>query len=211
MSVETILAFALASLLIIVIPGPSMLFSVARTLELGRLGGQMSVIGNTLGTYLLTFPVALGIGAIVARSVAAFTVVKVLGALYLVYLGIQGIRQRNQGIFEPTHVTRKAKTNWRVLRDGIVVGVTNPKSVVFFVAVLPQFVNLDAGFVPLQMLGLGLIFSVIALCSDSVWVHLAGTARKWFSSSPRNMRVIKASGGGIMVGLGGALLLASNN
>ena len=204
--IENLLAFALAALVLIVIPGPSVLFTIGRALALGRIGGLLSVLGNALGLLPVIVAVALGIGGIVASSIVFFTVVKIAGALYLVYLGVQAIRHRNRRAEAAVNGTLP-RSAWRQLGEGFIVGITNPKTIAFFVAVLPQFVDLDAGMVPLQMIELGLVFFVIALMSDAVWALIAAGARDWFGRSPRRIARLTATGGGLMIGLGGILLL----
>ncbi|MFE7845793.1 LysE family translocator [Microbacterium sp. NPDC057407] len=202
---DNLLAFTLASLVLIVIPGPSVLFTIGRALALGRIGGLLSVLGNALGLLPVIALVALGVGGIVAQSVVLFTIVKVVGAGYLVYLGVQAIRHRNRAAAEASGsvVPRSA---WRQLGEGFLVGITNPKTIAFFVAVLPQFVDLSAGAVPLQMIQLGLVFFGIALVSDGIWALAAAGARSWFGKSPKRIARLSATGGGLMIGLGGILL-----
>ncbi|MBT8160553.1 MULTISPECIES: LysE family translocator [Arthrobacter] len=203
--ITSLLAFALTAFVLIVIPGPSVLFVIGRSLALGRIGGLLSVLGNALGMGPQVVAVALGLGAVLAQSVVAFTAIKFCGAAYLVYLGIQAIRHRNSGAAaERTPPTRSA---WRLVREGFLVGASNPKSIVFFVAVLPQFVDYSAGSIPLQLAELGTVFLVIALLSDSVWALAAGTAREWFARSPRRISTLGATGGVMMIGLGGTLAL----
>lgn len=204
---DLLLAFALASVVLIAIPGPSVLFVVGRSLSLGRRGGLLSVLGNELGSLVPITLVALGVGSVVAQSVALFTVVKLLGAAYLGYLGIQAIRHRREGTDVVVDPRARPATSWTTLRQGFVVGATNPKTIVFFVAALPQFVDFHAGAVPLQMLVLGLVFTLIALVLDGTWAVLAGTARAWFARSPRRMSAVRATGGGMMLGLAGTLVL----
>jgi len=206
--IENLLAFALAALVLIVIPGPSVLFTIGRALALGRLGGLLSVLGNALGLLPVIVAVALGVGGIVASSIVLFTIVKVAGALYLMYLGVQAIRHRNRTA-EATTSGVVPRSPWRQLGEGFVVGITNPKTIAFFVAVLPQFVDLDAGMVPLQMIELGLVFFVIALMSDAVWALVAAGARDWFGRSPRRIARLTATGGALMIGLGGMLLFTT--
>ncbi|WP_314146832.1 LysE family translocator [uncultured Leifsonia sp.] len=202
----SLLAFALAAVALIVIPGPSVLFVIGRSLALGRLGGLLSVLGNALGMLPLVVAVSLGIGAVVAQSLVLFTIIKFAGAAYLVYLGIQAIRHRRH-----TAVTHEAappsRSPWRILGEGFLVGLTNPKSLVFFVAVLPQFVDYRAGAIPLQLFELGVVFLVLALLFDSVWAIAAGTARQWFGRSPKRVERLGATGGVMMIGLGGVLAL----
>ena len=206
----SLLAFALASLALIVIPGPSVLFVIGRSLALGRLGGLLSVLGNALGMLPLVIAVALGIGAIVAQSLVLFTVIKFVGAAYLVYLGIQAIRHRDRAATAATDGS-PPRSAWRQLGEGFVVGITNPKTIAFFVAVLPQFVDLESGSVPLQMIELGLVFFAIALVSDGVWALVAAAARDWFGRSPRRIATLSAIGGGLMIMLGVILLLAGSS
>ena len=207
---ETLAAFAAASAILIAIPGPSVLFVIGRSLSLGRPGGLLSVIGNELGGLPLVAAVAFGVGTIVAESIVLFTIVKLLGAAYLVYLGVQAIRHRRDGVGTESVPGRRAPSHWVTLRQGFVVGVTNPKTIVFFVAALPQFVDVRAGNVPMQMMVLGLLFTLIALIFDSMWALLAGAARTWFASSPRRLTAIRATGGGMMIGLGGTLALTGS-
>ncbi|XPP25799.1 MAG: LysE family translocator [Leucobacter sp.] len=203
-------AFALASLALIIVPGPSVLFVIGRSLSYGRRGGLMSVLGNGLGGFPLVAAVAFGVGSIVAQSVLLFTIIKLLGAAYLVYLGVQAIRRRSDGSAAEAESGRRELTPMTMLRQGFVVGATNPKTIVFFVAVLPQFVSFQTGAIPLQMLLLGVVFLSIGLVCDAAWAVLAGTARSWFARSPRRLAAIRASGGAVMIGLGGGLALTGS-
>ncbi len=202
-SVENMVAFGIAAFVLIIIPGPSVLFTIGRTLALGRIGGLLSVLGNTLAALAIVLAVAFGIGALVASSVLLFTVIKFGGAAYLVYLGVQAIRHRNRAV-ETTAAPVRLSGRRQVLQ-GFLVGVTNPKSIAFFVAVLPQFVTPRAGSVPLQIIELGLIFVVLAAVCDTVWALIASAARGWFGKSPKRMAAMSATGGGFLVVLGGVL------
>ncbi|UNK70355.1 LysE family translocator [Microbacterium sp. H1-D42] len=199
---ENLLAFALASAVIIVVPGPSVLFVIGRSIAFGRRAGVLSVLGNGLGTIPAVIAVAFGVGAIVAASAVAFTVIKIAGALYLIWLGIQAIRHRHERVADNGRASLSSTT---LLRQGFIVGVTNPKTIAFFVAVLPQFVAPEAGPVWAQLLILGLAFQAIALVFDSVWALAAGTARAWFAKSPRRISTLSGTGGVMMIGLGGTL------
>ena len=203
-----LLAFALAALVLIAIPGPSVLFVIGRTLALGRKGGLLSVAGNAGGELVQIAAVAVGVGVVLAQSLLLFSVVKFAGAAYLVYLGIQAIRHRGSGATAADPADRSSTA--RVLREGFIVGATNPKSIVFFVAVLPQFVDYSAGAIPLQLGTLGAVFLLIALVSDSTWALAAGTARHWFARSPRRIAALSTTGGVMMIGLGGTLALVGN-
>jgi threonine/homoserine/homoserine lactone efflux protein len=209
-SVSTILAFVLASFVIIVIPGPSVLFVIGRSLTLGRRAGLLSALGNEAGVVPVVFAVAFGVGAIVSASIVVFTIIKIVGACYLAFLGIQAIRHRKDNLAKITEVQPPTTSAGRVFLQGFIVGATNPKSLVFFVAVLPQFVNRSAGAIQWQFVELGLIFDFIALLSDSMWALLAGSARNWFATNPKRVSRMSAVGGGMMIGLSGVLLLTGN-
>jgi threonine/homoserine/homoserine lactone efflux protein len=205
-----LLAFALVAIPIILMPGPSVLFVIGRSLSLGRAGGLLSVVGNSLGALVAAVAVALGVGYIVAESVVVFTIVKVAGAAYLIYLGIQAIRHRRAHAASAVDAAPAAPSVLTLLVQGFIVGVSNPKTVVFFIAVLPQFVAYEAGGIPLQLLTLGALFVAVALITDSAWALLAGVARGWFGRSPRRIETLGATGGVMMIGLGGASLLVGH-
>ncbi|PFG18829.1 LysE family translocator [Serinibacter salmoneus] len=205
--VDTLLTFVLASVVLILIPGPSVLFIVGRSIAYGRRAGVLSVLGNALGALPAILAVAFGVGAVVAASVTALTAVKLVGAAYLIWLGIQAIRHRDAHL---PGATRTPATSAALLRQAFVVGVTNPKTIAFFVAVLPQFVDPAAGPVWAQLLVLGLIFQAIGVVCDGAWALAAGTARTWFARSPRRVSAMGATGGTMMIGLGGALALSGS-
>ncbi|WP_116050635.1 LysE family translocator [Amycolatopsis palatopharyngis] len=199
-------AFAALTFLMIVVPGPSVLFAISRALTVGKRDALISVAGNAAGVYVQVVAVAFGLGALVESSATVFTVIKLLGAGYLVYLGVQAIRHRRalHGALDTGGEVRRGRA-LRVLRDGFVVGFANPKSIVFLAAVLPQFVDPSAGAVPAQILILGIALPAIALLSDSAWALVAGTARAWFAHSPRRLELVGGSGGVMMIGLGAGL------
>jgi threonine/homoserine/homoserine lactone efflux protein len=201
-----LLAFAVLSYLLILAPGPNVLFVVSRSLQLGRASGIAAVVGGQGGVYVQVIAVAFGVGALVERSVAVFTVIRLAGAAYLVFLGVQAIRHRKSLAAILAARVPQASTS-RMLRDGFIVGLTNPKAIVFFAAVLPQFADRSAGHVPFQLLLLGLIFVAIALVSDSMWAVAAGTARAWFSRSPRRLEAVGGASGLAMIGIGASLAL----
>jgi threonine/homoserine/homoserine lactone efflux protein len=205
MSLSQFLAFTLLSTALIAVPGPSVLFTIGRALSVGRREALLTVVGNAIGIYLQAIAVAVGVGVVVERSIVVFTVIKFAGAAYLVYLGVQAVRHRRKVTEALTAGIPTVLPSRRVLRDGVVVGVTNPKNIVFFVVALPQFTNPSAGHVPLQMLVLGAVFLVIALMLDSVWALLASTARAWFARSPRRLEMVGGTGGLMMIGLGATI------
>src|SRR6185437_15233618 len=167
-STSQLLTFALLSFILIILPGPNVLFVISRSLVLGRAAGVGTALGGQLGIYAQVAAVALGIGALVQRSVAVFTVVELAGNAYVVYLGVQAIRHRKE-LWAALGAAVEAKSVRRIVSDGFLVGVSNPKSIVFFMAVLPQFVDRSAGHVPFQILLLGTLFIVIAVLCDCTW------------------------------------------
>jgi threonine/homoserine/homoserine lactone efflux protein len=198
---DRLLTFAAAAFALIIIPGPSVLFVVGRGMALGRRAALATVGGNAVGAYVQIVLVALGAGAVVERSVAVYTAVKLVGAAYLVVLGVRAIRRRHS-LAQVVDAALEPRSVLRIMREGFIVGVSNPKSLVFFAAILPQFVDQSLGHTTLQMLLLGLIFTTIALVSDSAWGMAAGTARAWLSRSPRRLAAIGATSGIVMIGLG---------
>jgi threonine/homoserine/homoserine lactone efflux protein len=196
--------YALASFVLIVIPGPSVLFVVGRALAHGRRTALATVCGNAAGNYVVAACVAFGIGTLVQRSAAVFTVVKLAGALYLVWLGIQAIRRRNAlaSAFAGSPGAAGARGDLRAAREGFLVGVTNPKALILFGAVLPQFVDRAAGHVPVQMLLLSLVSIAIGLVSDSSWGVAASLVRSWFARSDRRFAMVGGAGGLAMIGVG---------
>jgi threonine/homoserine/homoserine lactone efflux protein len=207
---DHLLAFALISFALIIVPGPNVLFIISRSLMLGRTAGVGTALGGQIGVYVQVAAVAFGVGAIVERSVAVFTVLKLAGAAYLLYLGVQAVRHRGELSAALTART-EPKSIRRIVRDGFVVGVSNPKAIVFFIAVLPQFVDPSAGHVPDQMLLLGAIFVAIAVFCDSTWALVAGTARTWLSRSPRRLELVGGTSGLVMIGIGASLALSGRS
>jgi len=200
-STAHLLAFLLAGVVLVAIPGPSVLFIVGRALAHGRRAALTSVAGNTTGVALVVVAVALGVGAVAAASAAVFSVLKLVGAVYLIYLGVQTWRHRGD---LATALGRAGgpPPGRRVFWQGVAVGATNPKVLVLFVALLPQFTDPDAGSPAVQMLVLGLLFAVLAATLDSVWGLAAGAARDWFATSPARLRRVGGTGGLMMIGLG---------
>ncbi len=198
--------FALAAFVLIAVPGPSVLFVISRGVVLGRRAALATACGNCAGVYIQVVAVALGVGVLLERSVALFTTIKLAGAAYLVWLGVRTFRKR-RSLAAALDSPVAPRGGRRILREGFVVGLTNPKAAVFFAAILPQFADPSRGHVPLQMLALGLVFVAIALVCDSAWGLAAGTARERLTGSPRRLSAIGAAGGIVMVGLGVGLAL----
>jgi threonine/homoserine/homoserine lactone efflux protein len=202
-----LLGFALASLVLIVIPGPGVLFVIGRALAHGRRTALATALGHAGGNYLVAACVAVGLGTLLQRSVEAFVIVKVAGALYLIWLGIHAIRQR-KSLAAALAVSVPPREGWRAVRDGVVVGITNPKAYILFGAILPQFVNRSAGDVPGQMLVLALVSVLIGTVSDCTWAFAASAVRTWFARSPRRFELVGGAGGLAMIGVGVTVALA---
>jgi len=196
-----VLAFTLAALVIIVIPGPGVLFVVGRALSHGWRIAIATAAGHAVGNYIVAGCVAVGLGTVLQRSAEVFLAVKLAGAAYLVWLGIAAIVHRSS-LATAMSAAAGPGGGWRGLRDGVVVGVTNPKTFILFGAILPQFVNRSAGNVPAQMLLLAAISVSIGLASDSVWGCAAGGVRSWFARSPHRYALVGGTGGLAMIGVG---------
>jgi threonine/homoserine/homoserine lactone efflux protein len=205
-SVGQLLVFAVTAAVIITIPGPSVIFLVSRALAHDSRTALLSVVGNELGEYLLVVAVAFGVGTLIEDSMLAFTLMKLAGGLYLVYLGVKTFRQR-RSLAAAIGAVQQSRSGLRSFLEALTVGVTNPKSMIFMAAILPQFVNRGAGSVPVQILILGAIFVLIAFISDGLWVLLAGRFRIWFGRSPRRLELIGGTGGLAIVAVGTGLLL----
>jgi threonine/homoserine/homoserine lactone efflux protein len=206
-----LVTFVLACVVLVLIPGPTVIFVVSRALAHGRRSALSSVTGNSTGSAVLVLLVAFGLGSVVERSLLVFTVIKLVGAAYLVYLGVRTYRERGQ-LADALQVAVPVVAGRHVFRQGVLVGLTNPKALVFYAAVLPQFIDPHTGSVAVQMAVqmavLGLAFVMIAMLLDGLWGLAAGTARDWFATSPRRLRALGGTGGLTMIGLGVGLAVA---
>lgn len=206
---QTLTAFVVLAAMLIALPGPSMLFIVGRALQHGRREAILSVVGNAIGVFMHVILVALGVGALIAASEVAFVGLKIVGGVYLVYLGVQQIRHRRQGLelqtddAPPTRVSAA-----RLLLESFAVGASNPKTLVFYVAVLPQFADPARGPIAVQMILLGLIFLVMALIGDGAAALLASGAKSWLFNRPERVAVVRGTGGGLIAALGVLLLFS---
>ncbi len=198
-----LVAFLLTVYVLILIPGPSVLFVVSRGVALGRRAALATVAGNAGGLIFQGTLVTIGVGSIVASSDAVFTALKLIGAAYLVYLGIKNIRERKAlaEVFAP-RAAAAPKSLRRIVREGFFVGATNPKGVLIFTAVLPQFIDRSQGHDTLQLATLGAICVVIALLSDGAWAIASGTARQWLGRSSRRLEAMSGVGGAMLIALG---------
>ena len=194
---EAFVVFALASLALAVVPGPAVLYIVAQSVQGGRRAGVVSALGVSTGGMFHVAAAVIGLSAVLSASATAFTVVKLAGAAYLVWLGVKTLLSRDERI-----AGRSAEpTLWRTYRQGVIVNVLNPKTALFFLAFLPQFVDPD-GSTRGQLAVLGLVFVVIALTTDLIWALVAGTAGAVLRRSRTFLRVQRYVSGTIFVGLG---------
>jgi threonine/homoserine/homoserine lactone efflux protein len=202
-STSNLLGFLVLAIVIIVVPGPSVLFAIGRALVLGTKLAILSVLGNALGVGLQIVVVSLGLGVLIQQAPGLFFAIKVTGALVITYLGIRAILDRAKLEL----ADEKSSSGRAVLRQSIVVGITNAKTLVFFVAALPSFVSPVDGNPVIQMLVLGLIFSVIGIASDMVYAVAAGKARDWLSTSSKRLSNFRGVGGLALACLGIYMLL----
>ena len=198
--------FLIVSVVLIVVPGPGVLFVVGRALAHGRRTALATAVGHAAGNYVVAACVAFGLGTLLERSAQAFIAIKLAGALYLVWLGIHAIRHRGS-LADAMSAATAPRAGWRAIRDGFAVGVTNPKSLILFGAILPQFVNRGEGDVPAQLLLLALVSVSIGAVTDSAWGLAASSVRAWFAKSPRRFALVGGAGGLAMIGVGVAVAL----
>jgi threonine/homoserine/homoserine lactone efflux protein len=198
-SAANILGFTLLAIVIIVVPGPGVLFAVGRALVLGTRPALVSVLGNAMGVGIQIIVVALGLGVLIQSSPTAFFIIQVLGAVMIGYLGVRAILDRGKGLEDASEKPQSRKT---VVRQSVVVGLTNAKTLVFFLAALPSFVSVTDGNPIIQMLILGAIFSVIGIASDSVYAIAAGKARDWLATSAKRLATFRGLGGLALTMLG---------
>ena len=194
--------YLIATILIILAPGPSVLFTIARAIAWGRASAVATVAGNTLGMFLVSVLVAIGLGPLLQSSHLFYNGVQWAGGLYLIYLGYSAIKASKvdaQGMQKSEEIKPSLLTS---VKNGFWVGVLNPKSIVFFAAILPAFVDQEKNNVTQQLFLLGLIFCVIAFISDGTYGLLAGTAREWLASDVNRLIFMRRFGGSVMIGLG---------
>ena len=206
-----LIEYIIAAMIVILAPGPSVLFVIARAIAWGRKVAVITVAGNVTGAFVLSSLVAFGLGPVLQRSDLAFAAVQWGGGLYLVYLGIDAIRKRKIHAADMTNQGSVEPKNFQSIRDGFMVGVLNPKGLVFYAAVLPQFVDRDRGNITAQLLFLGALFSILAFISDGSWGLLAGTARAWLSGDANRLEKLRATGGCVMIFLGLAVIYSTMN
>jgi threonine/homoserine/homoserine lactone efflux protein len=200
--------FFFTALVILVTPGPAVLYIIARSVEQGRLAGIVSTLGVGFGTMFHVAAAALGISALLATSATAFGVHKYLGAAYLIYLGIRKLMERERDRGERL---QSPESLGRMFWQGVVVNVLNPKTALFFLAFLPQFIDVSRGHATLQMVALGLLFVVMGICSDGIWALFAGSAGNWLKSHVGLLRAQRYFSGGVFIALGLVMALSGQN
>ncbi len=201
--------FFIASITIIMVPGPSVLFTLARGVAWGRAVAVLTVLGNSIGTLVLSVVVAVGLGPFLSHSKAFSVSLQLAGGLYLLWLGIGALRHRHAHAEAMTKREAYRPSNFSIVRQGFTVGVLNPKSLVFFAAVFPHFVDRTKGQVTVQLLIFGVIFSVMAFLSDGTWGMIAGTAREWLSNSPQRLVGLRTVGACVMMTLGVLIMVGA--
>ena len=201
--------YIVAAMVIILAPGPSVLFVIARAIAWGRKTAVFTVAGNVTGAFALSTLVAIGLGPVLQRSDLAYAAIQWGGGLYLMYLGIEAIARRKVHAEDMRNQGDIAPGVARSMRDGFWVGALNPKGLVFYAAVLPQFVDREKGNVALQLIFLGAVFSILAFVSDVTWGLLAGTARQWLATDAKRLEKLRATGGIVMIILGISVLISA--
>lgn len=196
-----------ASLALVLVPGPAVLYIVTRSISQGRTAGIVSVIGIGIGNLFHVVAAGLGLSAILMSSAVAFQVVKLLGAAYLIYLGIRTLRRKDEVEAANGLLHQSA---WRILAQGVIVNILNPKVALFFLAFLPQFVNVSAGNVTGQIILLGMIFTILAIVTDSIYALLSGTVGGLLRGNIRFLRGQRYVAGGVYITLGVATALSGS-
>ncbi|SMD38095.1 Threonine/homoserine/homoserine lactone efflux protein [Reichenbachiella faecimaris] len=198
-SPENILLFITAATILIVVPGPAVLYIMMKSMEQGYKAGLVSVLGVGLGAMIHVIAAAVGISALLVASATAFSILKYGGAIYLIYLGIKKLTDKVTPIVS---IQAEKKSLSKIFYEGIIVNTLSPKSAIFFFAFLPQFINADRGGTTSQILFLGLVFLVIAFVSDMCYVLLSGKIVKYFKSSIRFINIQKYLSATIYITLG---------
>lgn len=191
--------FVFAALVLLVIPGPAVLYIVAQSISRGRLAGIVSMLGIQVGGLVHVAAAAAGLSALLVRSAVAFNVVKYAGAAYLIYLGLRRFLGREEAAGPGAPPARSLRS---LFAQGVVVNVLNPKTALFFFSFLPQFVDVEAGSVALQIGTLGLVFIMLAMLSDGLYALAAGSAARWLRGRSGVLRGERYATGSVLVGLG---------
>lgn len=194
--------FFYACVAIMLAPGPSVMFTIARAVAWGRATALLTVFGNAMGMLILSLFIALGLGPLLQRSELLLISVQLLGGFYLIYLGIDALIHRKLHAADMVAITEAKPKPIEIVRQGFMVGVLNPKALVFFSAIFPQFVDASVGSITVQMIWFGVIFAVLAFLLDGMWAVIVGGSRDWFVNSVSRLVTLRTIGGLVMVLLG---------
>jgi threonine/homoserine/homoserine lactone efflux protein len=205
-----LLFFVSAAAILLAIPGPAVLYIVGRSIGHGRNAGLVSALGIGVGTLVHTAAAAVGLSALLVSSARAFSVVKYLGAAYLIFLGIQRLRSK-ASFTAPTESEISRTSLSRIFGQGIVVNILNPKTALFFFAFLPQFIDPGRGHVATQIASLGVLFAFMGTTSDSLWALFSGSVAEWLRGNPAWMRGERYVSGSILISLGLATAFAGSS
>jgi threonine/homoserine/homoserine lactone efflux protein len=196
---SSLVLFMTGAMLLLLVPGPAVLYITSRSVGLGRAAGLVSAMGIAVGTMFHVAAATLGLSALLVSSAAAFKLVKYGGAAYLIYLGIRTLRGGDATTLNPSHERRSLRS---IFGQGVLVNLLNPKTALFFLAFLPQFVDPARGHVTLQIFELGLLFALMGWVSDSVWATIAGTFADHLRGNMRLGRAQRKVSGGVLIALG---------
>lgn len=201
--------YLLAAIVIILAPGPSVLFAIARAISWGRAIALATVLGNALGMFALSILVAFGLGPVLQESESIFLSVQLLGGGYLIFLGVDAIRHSQLHAKDMVNQNEIRPSYFRSIGDGFWVGALNPKGLVFFAAILPQFLDRQGANLTSQLIFMGATFAILALIGDGSWALIAGTVRVWMANSPARLIFLRRMGGLVMILLGLFTLLSA--
>jgi threonine/homoserine/homoserine lactone efflux protein len=207
-SASTLALFSLAAVALAVVPGPAVAYIVTQSVDKGRRAGIVSAFGIATGGLVHVTAATIGLSALIASSAIAFIVVKLVGAAYLITVGIRRILARDE---PPATVEAEPAPHGQLYAQGVVVNVLNPKTALFFYAFLPQFLDPHRGSVALQALVLGSMFVAIALVSDSLWALASGSAAQWLRERPLAVKLERWVSGTVLVGLGAVAALSGGH
>ena len=196
---SSFLLFLAGAMVLLAIPGPAVFYILSRTIGHGRLAGVVSAAGIAVGTLFHVAAAVLGLSALLASSAQAFSVVEYLGAAYLVFLGVRMLLRSDS---HEIAVSENGLSLRRIFAQGVLVNLLNPKTALFFLAFLPQFVDPARGHVSSQIVFLGSSFALLGLCSDSCWAMLAGTLAQKLRGNLRWRRAQRNISGGALIALG---------
>ena len=204
---RALIELIIASVAIILIPGPSVMFVIARAVAWGRVTAVLTALGNAIGMLLLSIFIAVGLGPLLQRSELLLASVQILGGLYLIQLGVSAYRRRHEHADDMIKVEEIKPSYVQILRQGFTVGALNPKALVFFSAVFPQFVDAEVGSITVQLLVFGLIFAFLSFALDGTWGLVVGSSRDWFVTSKNRLVVLRSIGAIVMIALGVGVII----